>query len=108
MNVFLKRSFYVAGFLFAITVIAATRAWAAGAGGPEMPWNAPLQNLLDNLSGPTAQTLGMLMFVVGALTWGFSRNEEHIRKFGGIVFGVAVAIGVVNLFNALAFQGAVI
>lgn len=71
-----------------------------------MPWNAPLENLLSNLSGPTAQTLGMLMFVVGALMWGFSRNEEHIRRFGGAVFGAAIAIGVVNLFNALGFQGA--
>ena len=80
---------------------------ASGFGGPDMPWNAPLQNLLDNLSGPTAQTLGMLMFVLGAIMWGFSRNEEHIRRFGGAVFGCAIAIGVVNLFNALAFQGSV-
>lgn len=107
MNVLLKRSLLVAGCLLAITLIAATHAWAAGAGSPVMPWNAPLQNLLDNLSGTTAQTLGMLMFVLGALMWGFSRNEEHIRRFGGAVFGCAIAIGVVNLFNALAFQGAV-
>ena len=68
---------------------------------------APLSGL-----GPTAIAAhiaaGMLMFVVGALTWGFSRNEEHVRRFGTIVFGCAVAIGVVNLFNALAFQGAVL
>lgn len=89
-----------------LALASATSVWAAGGGGAAMPWNAPLQNLLDNLSGPTAQTLGMLMFVVGALTWGFSRNEEHIRKFGGAVFGAAIAIGVVNLFNALGFQGA--
>lgn len=107
MNVLLKRSLLVTGCLLAITLIEAPLLWAGGAGGPVMPWNAPLQNLLDNLSGPTAQTLGMLAFVIGALMWGFSRNDEHIRKFGGAVFGAAVAIGVVNLFNALAFQGAV-
>lgn len=65
-----------------LALASATPVWAAGGGGAAMPWNAPLQNLLDNLSGPTAQTLGMLMFVVGALMWGFSRNEEHIRRFG--------------------------
>lgn len=92
---------------FALLLISAAPAWASGFGGPDMPWNTPLQNLLDNLSGPTAQTIGMLMFVIGALTWGFSRNEEHVRRFGGAVFGCAVAIGVVNLFNALAFQGSV-
>ncbi len=92
---------------FAFLLIPAAPASASGFGGPDMPWNTPLQNLLDNLSGPTAQTIGMLMFVIGALTWGFSRNEEHVRRFGGAVFGCAVAIGVVNLFNALAFQGSV-
>jgi len=92
---------------FALLLTFGTPLWASGLGGPDMPWNAPLQNLLDNLSGPTAQTLGMLMFVLGAIMWGFSRNEEHIRRFGGAVFGCAIAIGVVNLFNALAFQGSV-
>lgn len=102
-----RRRLTMLGFVCALAVANASPAWAAGGGGSDMPWNAPLQNLLDNLSGPTAQTLGMLMFVVGALAWGFSRNDEHIRRFGGAVFGAAVAIGVVNLFNALGFQGAV-
>ncbi len=106
MNHQTRRRLVAAGGIAAAMLMRATNLWAAGAGGPVMPWNGPLQTLLNNLSGPTAQTLGMLMFVIGALAWGFSRNEEHVRKFGGIVFGCAIAIGVVNLFNALAFQGA--
>lgn len=108
MNVLLERTLFVCGCFFALGLTWSAPLWAAGGGGPVMPWNAPLQNLLDNLSGPTAQTLGMLMFVLGALMWGFSRNEDHIRRFGGAVFGAAIAIGVVNLFNALAFQGALL
>lgn len=105
-TVVIKQGIIRVGVCCALTLGYASPLWAGGAGGAAMPWNAPLENLLNNLSGPTAQTLGMLMFVVGALTWGFSRNEEHIRKFGGAVFGAAIAIGVVNLFNALGFQGA--
>jgi type IV secretion system protein TrbC len=105
MSVSLKRSLFACGCLFVLALTRASELWASGTG-PTMPWNAPLQNLLDNLSGPTARVLGMLMFVIGALMWGFSRNEEHIRRFGGAVFGCAIAIGVVALFNALAFQGA--
>ena len=108
MRLSLKRSLLVLAVIAMVTLAQATDLWAAGFGGPIMPWNTPLQQLLDNLSGPTARTLGMLMFVVGALTWGFSRNEDHVRRFGTIVFGSAIAIGVVNLFNALAFQGALI
>lgn len=65
-----RRRLTMLGFACALAVVYASPAWAAGGGGADMPWNAPLQNLLDNLSGPTAQTLGMLMFVVGALMWG--------------------------------------
>ena len=101
----LERTLRVFGGLMVLSLVYTSQLWASGTGGPPMPWNGPLQNLLDNLSGTTAQTLGMLMFVIGALMWGFSRNEEHIRKFGGAVFGCAIAIGVVSLFNALAFQG---
>jgi type IV secretory pathway VirB2 component (pilin) len=107
MKVHATRSLVALGVIVLLTLVPSSELWAAGLGGPDMPWNSPLQRLLDNLSGQTARTLGMLMFVVGALTWGFSRNEEHVRRFGTIVFGCAVAIGVVNLFNALAFQGAV-
>ncbi len=102
----MRRLVAAGGLALAMLLVQTTTLWAAGVGGVDMPWNTPLQRLLDNLSGPTARTLGMLMFVVGALAWGFSRNEDHVRRFGGIVFGCAVAIGVVNLFNALAFQGA--
>jgi type IV secretion system protein TrbC len=105
MNVILKRSLVVCGCLVALALVQTPELWASSAGGPTMPWNDPLQRLLDNLSGPTARTLGMLMFVIGGITWGFSRSEEHVRKFGGAIFGCAIAIGVVNLFNALSFQG---
>lgn len=108
MSVDLKRTLPLLGLVVLLLLVPTTELWAASAAGPVMPWNSPLQRLLDNLSGQTARTLGMLMFVVGALTWGFSRNEEHVRRFGTIVFGCAVAIGVVNLFNALAFQGALL
>src|SRR5262245_61288663 len=105
MKSVVSRTTGVFGALFTLAVVWSPGLWAAGSG-PNMPWNGPLQILLDNLSGPTARTLGMLMFVLGALLWGFSRNEEHIRRFGGAIFGCAIAIGVVALFNALAFQGA--
>jgi type IV secretion system protein VirB2 len=106
MKPILKRSLLVFGCLLALALVQTPGLWAAGTGGPTMPWNDPLQRLLDNLSGSTARTLGMLMFVMGGIAWGFSRNEEHVRKFGGALFGCAIAIGVVNLFNALAFEGA--
>ena len=57
MTVRVRRRLWVVGGLIAVASIHASPVWASGSGGPNMPRNGPLQNLLDNLSGTTAQTL---------------------------------------------------
>jgi type IV secretion system protein VirB2 len=80
-------------------------AWAAGAGAT-MPWDGPLQALVNNLTGPTARAL-VLMAVVGAgLLWAFTRNEEGLKKLGQITFGGAIALGAAALMANLGFAGA--
>jgi type IV secretion system protein TrbC len=83
------------------------RAASAG-GGADMPWTGPLQELLDNLSGPTARILAGLGFVIGGAIWAFSRSEEGVRRFGQVIIGAAIAIGAANIVAALAFVGAVV
>ena len=56
--------------------------WAAGTGGPIMPWNGPLQRLLDNLSGPTAQTLGMLAFVPDRILLALGGLADRLQRLG--------------------------
>ncbi len=73
-----------------------------------MPWNAPLQAVLSNLTGPTGRTLAALMFVIGGAVWGFTRHEEGAKKFGQAIFGIAVMLGAVQIVGVLAFAGAVI
>jgi type IV secretory pathway VirB2 component (pilin) len=75
MNTRLKHASLMLGCIVLLLFLHTAELWS-GAAGPPMPWNNPLQRPLDNLSGPTAQTLGMLTFVLGGITWGFSRNEE--------------------------------
>jgi type IV secretory pathway VirB2 component (pilin) len=81
---------------------------AAGAGGADMPWTGPLQQLLDHLSGPTARVLAGLGFVIGGAIWAFSRSEEGARRFGQVIVGAAIAIGAANIVTALAFVGAIV
>jgi type IV secretion system protein TrbC len=86
-----------------------SRAWAAGAGGGgAMPWTAPLQVVLNDLSGPTARVIAGLAFCIGGLMWAFTRMEEGGKRFAQVVIGIAVAIGAANIVNALAFTGAVV
>jgi type IV secretory pathway VirB2 component (pilin) len=84
-------------------------ALAASAGGAApMPWTGPLQSLLDNLSGPTARTLGGLAFAVGGIMWAFTRHEDGARRIGQAIIGIAIMIGAANIVSALAFVGALV
>jgi type IV secretion system protein TrbC len=79
----------------------------AGTGGADLPWNAPLQTVVDNLTGPTAKTVAALAFVLGGAMWMFTSHEQGAKRFGQALFGVAIVLGAVNLVNALGFQGAI-
>jgi type IV secretion system protein TrbC len=94
-------------FLAAILLsLAAAPAARAGTGGADLPWNAPLQTVVDNLTGPTAKTIAALAFVLGGAMWMFTSHEQGAKRFGQALFGVAIVLGAVNLVNALGFQGA--
>jgi type IV secretion system protein TrbC len=82
----------------AFLALASTRAWATG---PSMPWDGPLDNLLNNLSGPTARALVLVAIVATGLLWAFTRNEEGLKRLGQIAFGGAIAMGAVTLFANL-------
>lgn len=83
-------------------------AFASSTGGAVMPWTAPLQSLLDNLSGPTARIVGAIAFVVGGALWAFTRHEEGARRFGQAIVGIAIMIGAANIVAALGFAGATV
>ena len=80
---------------------------SAGTGGPTLPWNTPLQNLLDNLTGQTARILAALMLVIGGVVWGFSGSEEGAKRFGQGICAIAIMFGAVSIVSTLAFTGAV-
>jgi type IV secretory pathway VirB2 component (pilin) len=80
-------------------------AWA-GTGGTDLPWNHPLQVVVDNLTGPTAKTVAALAFVLGGAMWMFTSHEQGAKRFGQALFGIAIVLGAVNLVDALGFQGA--
>lgn len=92
--------------VFAVLSILAPDAMA-GTGGVDLPWNTPLQNLLDNMTGSTARILAGLMLVVGGIVWGFTRNEEGARRFGQAIVAIALMFGAVQIVDALAFAGGV-
>ena len=94
-------------YAFCLTLIGAGTALAAGGGSP-MPWDTPLQNLLGNLTGPTARALILIAIVACGLLWAFTRNEEGLKRLGQVAFGGAIAMGAVAMLASLGFAGAVL
>jgi len=79
----------------------------AGTGGTQMPWNTPLQNVLDNLTGVTGRTLAAFMIAIGGVLWGFTRHEEGAKRIGQAIVGIGFLLGAVSFIDLLGFQGAI-
>ena len=94
-----------AALVITLSVFCAPAAFAS-TGGASMPWDAPLQRLLSNLTGPTARALVVIAIVVCGLLWAYTRNEEGLKRLGQIAFGGAIALGAVTMLTSLGFSGA--
>ncbi len=92
----------------AFITITAPAARASTGGGASMPWDTPLQNLLNNLTGPTARALVIIAIVACGLLWAFTRHEEGLKKLGQVAFGGAIAMGAVAMLASLGFSGALV
>jgi type IV secretion system protein VirB2 len=63
-------------------------ALAAGSG---MPWESPLQNVLDSITGPVLKSVAILAIIMGGLMLALGEGGGALRRFGGILFGIAIA-----------------
>ena len=75
------------------TIVAAgitlpTRAFSSGT---SMPWETPLQNIVDSITGPVAKGVAILAIVVAGLAMAMGEGGGFFRKAAGIVFGIAIA-----------------
>jgi len=60
------------------------------------PWENAVRVLQTSFTGPIARGLSLVAIVVGGLTFAYGEGG-HKKMLAGIVFGVGMAIGAVNL-----------
>ncbi len=84
---------------------AATFAWvsllltpAAHASGSSMPWEAPLQSILDSVEGPVAKIVAVLVIILTGLTLAFGDTGGGFRRLIQIVFGISIAFAASSFF----------
>ena len=92
--------------LVAISALATPGAALATTSGPPMPWDAPLQTLLDNLQGTVARILVTVAVVITGLLFAFGESGGAFRRVFGIAFGAAIALGALPVLTSLGFVGA--
>jgi type IV secretion system protein VirB2 len=79
----------------AMTILFTNNAFAAGS---NMPWEQPLQQLLDSLQGPVAKIVAVAAIVLAGLALAFGETAGTLRKSIQIVFGISVAFSASSFF----------
>lgn len=69
-------------------ILAAANAYAAGSG---MPWEGPMQKILDSFSGPVAKILGVIAIIATGIGLAFGEGGTGMKKLLQIVFGLSIA-----------------
>jgi type IV secretion system protein VirB2 len=79
----------------AITLLFAATAHAAGSG---MPWEEPLQRILESVQGPVAKIVAVIIIIVTGLTLAFGESSGGFRRLIQIVFGLSIAFAASSFF----------
>lgn len=72
-----------------------TAAYAAGSG---MPWEAPLQRILESIEGPVAKVIAVVIIIVTGLSLAFGDMGGGMRRLIQIVFGLSIAFAATSFF----------
>lgn len=68
-------------------------AYAAGSG---MPWEGPLQQILDSITGPVVRFGAIVAIVLVGVALAFSEGGGIMRRLIGIVFGLSIAFAAIT------------
>jgi type IV secretion system protein TrbC len=70
----------------------------AHAAGSNMPWEAPLQSVLESIQGPVARIMAVIIIITTGLTLAFGDTSGGFRKLVQIVFGLSIAFAASSFF----------
>ena len=86
---------YAMASAFAFVALAAAPALAAGS---NMPWEQPLNQILESIQGPVAKVLSVIIIIITGLTLAFGETSGGFRRLIQIVFGLSIAFAASSFF----------
>jgi len=89
--------------LSALLLFLASTAQAAGS---SMPWEGPLQSILESIQGPVARIVAVIIIIATGLALAFGDTSGGFRKLIQIVFGLSIAFAASSFFlSFFSFSG---
>lgn len=81
-------------------------AWSAGS---NMPWEQPLNQILQSVEGPVAKIVAVIIIIVTGLSLAFGDTSGGFRRLIQIVFGLSIAFAASSFFlSFFSFGGGVV
>ena len=78
-----------------VALMTASAVHAAGSG---MPWEAPLQRILESIEGPVTKVIAVVIIIVTGLSLAFGDMGGGLRRLIQIVFGLSIAFAATSFF----------
>ena len=91
---------------FVTTCCAVSSARAAGS---NMPWEQPLNQILQSVEGPVAKIIAVIIIITTGLSLAFGDTSGGFRRLIQIVFGLSIAFAASSFFlSFFSFGGGVV
>ena len=84
-----------AAAFFTLAVVSTAPAYAAGS---NMPWEAPLNQILQSIEGPVAKIIAVIVIIITGLSLAFGDTSGGSRRLIQIVFGLSIAFAASSFF----------
>jgi type IV secretion system protein VirB2 len=91
----LRRHLATAAALMTVSLFMAP---AAHASGSSMPWEQPLEKILQSIEGPVSKIIAVIIIIVTGLTLAFGDTSGGFRRLIQIVFGLSIAFAASSFF----------
>ena len=87
--------FFLTGLILGLSLTLTSTAQASGSG---MPWEQPLQQVLESVQGPVAKIVAVIIIIVTGLTLAFGETAGGFRRLIQIIFGLSIAFAASSFF----------
>src|ERR1044072_1843609 len=85
----------IAAVVLVTTCLASRSAFAAGS---NMPWEQPLNQILQSVEGPVAKIIAVIIIITTGLSLAFGDSSGGFRRLIQIVFGLSFAFAPSRFF----------